>query len=83
VDYRLVGIVRLVSLVSIGCSPSGGWFKECGGVGWVVFGMLLGPEGSDVSLVAFSSGFICCLYCVFFGLWGLVVGVCGGVLFVC
>jgi hypothetical protein len=66
IDYLVPRMSR--SFASTGSSLRG-WVLEGGGVGWVVSGTLLGPEGSDASSVAFSSGLTCCLYRVSL-LWG-------------
>ena len=59
-DHRLVGTAHWVGSASTAALPLGGL---CGTwvAGWVVFGTLLGPEGSGASS-SFSSGFTCCPY---------------------
>ena len=85
-DHRLFGTAHLVRRqVLVSCFPFLGWWGpwEAGGLWWVVSGTLLGPEGSDASSVAFSSGLTCCLYRVSPACWGVAAGACGGVPPVC
>ena len=55
VDHRLVGTAFLCHWLVLG-APFGGGPRKAGGVGGVVFGTLLGPEGSDVMSWVFQCG---------------------------
>jgi hypothetical protein len=43
-----------------------GWALERGGLGWVVFGTLLGPEGSGASSSSVRASPVACTVCVSF-----------------
>ena len=76
-EHRLVGAAYVVVVVSTGSSFRGG-AVESGLAGWVVFGTLLGSEGSGVFCLVFQCG-PCLLVVPLFLLWGWLALVCGGV----